>query len=92
MSDNNEFEWSEAYEAMLSAMNPDMDIEQEITCARCKTSIVLKESVPLSYVDEDGERQRFLICLKCFEPYCKQHDILERNFVKWFLRGGKNDK
>ena len=91
MSENNDFEWGEFIEPLLSAMNPDADLNEEIQCARCKDTMLFKEGVPISYVDADGERHTFHICLKCFEPYCKQHDILERNFIKWFLGGGKNE-
>lgn len=87
MSDNNDFLFEEAYEAMLSALEPGQDMEKELNCAKCKNTILYKESVPISYEDEHGDRQTYRLCFACCKDYLDKFKVLERNFIRWFLRG-----
>ena len=40
MNDNNDFLFAEAYEALLSALEPGQDMEKELNCDKCKNTIL----------------------------------------------------
>jgi ribosomal protein L40E len=73
---------------MLHQLHPDADLnEKTMLCAKCGTAISLRESLPLSYYDEDKKYCNVHICMKCFADYVPKKELCEREFIRRFLRG-----
>lgn len=86
--DDNFNQFDALKDMLLHQQHPDADLnEKTILCDKCGAAISLRESVPLSYYDEDEKNHSIYICMTCFADYIPKEERCKREFIRKFLRG-----
>ena len=86
-TDNNDFQNEEFMDMLMSMVYPELDLDETINCDKCGEQMEVRKSAPISYDDEQGEKQIIRLCMSCFEKFVKQEEELKREHILWFLKG-----